>query len=277
MSFFESKCVHARTCRMAQVRPSEPIHSAQPSRRASTAYGVTLFALFTLGAVLPALAQNTQPAKAASTPAGEVSEAVRRQALGPYRFILNNANAASKARPAVTPTPTVPEAAPPAVTAARRQAPKSGLATGAGADSAPSPTPSISTADTSPAADAEALAPATAAVPVVVPALSSTGSAANASPAVATPVVARQAAQRPLVAIRQDAPILNGTLLREGVSGVVKVAFEVKPDGSTGDIKVASSTNRRLNSTAMAAVAKWLFQPIEASRPLEIDLVFSSE
>jgi TonB family protein len=75
----------------------------------------------------------------------------------------------------------------------------------------------------------------------------------------------------------QEPPILPPALQRNLQPGSVKVSFDVQPDGTTSDVKVASSTNRRLNAASVAAVSSWRFQPIGETRSLEIDFVFGNE
>ena len=80
-----------------------------------------------------------------------------------------------------------------------------------------------------------------------------------------------------LEALKQDPPVLSALLRREQPEGVVTVGFAVKPDGTTGDVHVVASTNRRLNAASMAAVAGWQFKPIGETRPVQVELVFGPE
>ncbi|MGZ5846840.1 MAG: TonB family protein [Ramlibacter sp.] len=192
-------------------------------------------------AVLPAVLAMPAWSQASGTD-NAPSEAARRAALSPFRMILQNADA-----PRVKPAPAPKKAAPAPVAAAP----------------APAPAP----------------APAHAAEPA-------TASAAPATPApeqVSVAPASAQAARPPepppveLVPVRQDPPQLSATLRREQPRGVVKVGFAVKPDGTTGDVHVLSSTNHRLNSASVDAVAGWRFKPIGETRPTEVELVFSNE
>ncbi|HSH92354.1 MAG TPA: TonB family protein, partial [Ramlibacter sp.] len=63
-------------------------------------------------------------------------------------------------------------------------------------------------------------------------------------------------------------------LLRERPSGVVKVAFDVMRDGSTGAVRVVSSTNRALNKASIEAVTGWKFQPVDEVLPVETELAY---
>lgn len=60
-------------------------------------------------------------------------------------------------------------------------------------------------------------------------------------------------------------------------SGVVQVGFTVNRDGRTSAVAVLSSTNRRLNAAAVAAVAKWVFQPLEVAQAAEVAIEFKSD
>ena len=190
-------------------------------------------------------AGQTPPSPAASDAAP--SESLRRQALGPYRFILQNSNVPAKPRPAPAPQAAEPRrAAAPTPAAAVEQAAV-----------APQPTPAI--APPEPVAE-----PAPAPVPVAV-----------AAPRAPEPPIAK--VLKALIPIKQDPPQLTAALARERAVGTVKVGFEVNPNGSTGGVKVLSSSNRRLNNVAMEAVADWRFQPIDDTRLTEIELVFSDQ
>lgn len=194
------------------------------------------------------------PVLAQSSPAdGAPTEAARRQAMGPFRMILQNADPARK--PAPKKTPPHPVAASPATPAARGTA-------------APA-TPAVSQVPAVPSAAAEPAKPEVAAAPASSPASSLAAASAPQAPATPQPVA--------LVALKQDAPVLPAALRREQPEGIVKVGFVVKPDGSTTDVQVLSSTNRKLNSASVAAVAGWRFQPIGETRPTEVELVYEPE
>lgn len=200
-----------------------------------------------------AVAIVAAPVLAQSPPAdGAPTEAARRQALGPFRMILQNADPARKPAPKKAPPP--PVAASPAAPAAR------------GTAAAPA-TAAVSQVPAVPAAPAEPAKPEVAAAPATAPASSL---AAASAPQAPPPPVA-------LVAVKQDAPVLPAALRREQPEGIVKVGFAVKPDGSTADVQVLSSTNRKLNSASVAAVAGWRFQPIGETRPTEVELVYEPE
>ncbi|MEN9395794.1 MAG: Gram-negative bacterial TonB protein C-terminal [Pseudomonadota bacterium] len=220
---------------------------------------------------LNAQAQTASPASSAPAPGTPViavgaapSEAAQRQALGPYRMILRSA--------ALPTTKAKPANASHATSAASHNAPKT--------VSEPAPAPS-------PAAPA----PAVAAIPVTTPVVQSvevptppadetpapaTTLTAASSPAAAPAPVATPA-RTALVLVKNDPPTLSGPLARESPTGTVRVSFSVNPDGSTSDLKIAASSNRRLNSAVLAAIGKWRYQPIDAAQTTEVEMVFSGE
>ena len=212
------------------------------AHKALGAWGLISMALYAMGPA-PALAQ-AQPAASAPASDAAPSEAARRQALGPFRFILQHASAPAKPKPpAATAEPKRPVTVPPAEQSA------------AIVPQAPAPAPVIT--------------PAPAPVEAAPPAPVTAAKAPESAPAVRV--------LKPLVAIKQDPPVLTGALLRERPEGTVKIGFDINPDGSTGSVKVLSSTNRRLNNAALEAVFGWRFQPIDDVRPTEIELVFSNQ
>jgi TonB family protein len=178
---------------------------------------------------LPALAQTTPPATANGP-----SEALQRQALSPYRFILQNASA-----PARKP------AAPAAASEPKKPAPVEQAAL------QPRPAPSPQAATPQPS-QPEAPTP----VAVFAP-----------KPPEPPPVVHRE-----IIPIKTDEPHLSAALLRERPSGVVKVSFEVHPDGSTAAVKILSSSNRSLNKPSVEAVSGWKFQPVDEVLTVETEL-----
>jgi TonB family protein len=190
-----------------------------------------------------AWAQAPLPASSASD---APSEAARRAASSPYRFILLNANA-----PARKP---VPAPATEAKAEPRRPAP-----------------PPVEQAALQPR-----VAPVTPAV-VDVPAPQRAPEPVAAlvpKPPEPAPIVA---VRREIIPIRTDEPRLPSALMRERPSGVVKVTFDVMPDGSTGAVKVVSSTNRDLNRASVDAVSRWKFQPVDEVLTVETELAYKFE
>lgn len=246
-----------------------------------------------------AQAQATAPAKPASAAGGDQmvgntpSEALQRQALSPYRFIMNVAPVKlSKPAAATAPAPTPPPA--PAVTA-KQAAPSPAPTVAKTAAPGPATTPEVAkaaapstavgpTAPPAPVAAAAAVASTlppttTAAQPAAIQVAAAANTAATplaralAAPLPAPVVVARTE----LVAIQQDPPTLSNALLNEISQGRVKVRFDVNPDGSTSGVQVASSSHRKLNALAVAAVSKWRFQPIDVTRSAEIEMSFNND
>lgn len=168
------------------------------------------------------------------------SEAAMRAAASPFRFILQNAKA-----PARKPAP----AAPKPVEAPAVAEPKRPVA------------PPVQQASYQPSAPAAAVAPA----PAPAPAPAET---APSAPEPAVAALSRKPLEPPppkhdIIPIRTDEPHLSPALLREQPHGVVKVEFDIQPDGSVGDVKVLSSTNRALNRPTIDAVQGWKFQPVD--------------
>lgn len=188
----------------------------------------------------PAFAQAGAPAAAASD---APSEALRRQALSPYRFILQNANAPARGKPAPEPKA---EHRRPAAPAAVEQAAVQPRAASLAPARAPEPQP------------VAAPQPEPQPVAAIAP-----------KPAEPPPIAA---VRREIVPLKTDEPRLPAALLRERPSGVVKVSFEVRPDGSTGAVKVVSSTNRSLNRATVDAVAGWKFEPVDEVMLVETEL-----
>jgi TonB family protein len=191
--------------------------------------GVVIAGLQFAAIGLPAVAQTTPPATANGP-----SEALQRQALSPFRFILQNASA--PARKPIAPVPVAEPKKPAAVEQAALQ-PRPN----APAPQAPAPQ-----------AQPEAATP----VAVFAP-----------KPPEPLPVVHRE-----IIPIKTDEPHLSAALLRERPSGVVKVSFEVHPDGSTAAVKVVSSSNRSLNKPSIEAVSGWKFQPVDEVLTVETEL-----
>lgn len=196
-----------------------------------------------------ALSAHAQPANVTD---GAPSEAARRQALSPFRMILQNADAPRRAAPAAAPTPKRVTATPEATAAA-----------------APAPAPVAAVAPSAGAAQAAA-SPAPAEVPKAEQVSAALPSAtAQKAPEPPPPIE--------LVPLQQDAPVLNASLRREQLHGKVMVAFSVKPDGSTADVQVVQTSDRRLNSASVTAVSGWRFRPIRAAQPVEVELVFGDQ
>ena len=186
-----------------------------------------------------AMAQATPPVAAGSD---APSEALRRQALSPYRFILQHANAPARAKPA--------PAAQEAKAEPKRASPPAAV--------------EQAVARPRPATPAAAPEPAPAAQPAPDPVAALAPRPTEPPPAV----------HLEIIPVKTDEPRLPMALLRERPSGVVKVAFDVMRDGSTSAVRVVSSTNRALNKASLEAVAGWKFQPVDEVLPVETELAY---
>lgn len=207
--------------------------------------GVVLAGISFLAGAQTALAQNSPstPTNVEQAP----SEAARRAAASPYRFILLNANApARKAAPAAPPPA---EARRPASTAPVEQA------VAVRTLSAPSP-----------------VAPPAAAPAQQVP----EPAVASLSTKPPEPAPVREV-RRELIPVRTDEPKLSSAQLRDGLSGVVRVQFDVNPDGSTGGVKVLASSHRGLNRPTLDAIALWKFAPVDEVLTVQTELVYKTE
>ena len=186
------------------------------------------------------------------------SEAARRAALSPYRFILQHSSAPRKA-----PAP-APAAAPaaPAVAAEPKKAASPPVQQAA---AQPSATQTVRALE--PAAPAPASAPAPAAAPALQDA--------------AVAAISRQptepAPRLEIIPVRTDEPRLPPALLREQPRGTVKISFDIQPDGTTKDVKVVASTNRALNRPTVDAVQNWKFEPVDAVLTVETEVVYKFE
>jgi TonB family protein len=184
--------------------------------------------------------QATASAAQPASPDGAPSESARRQALSPFRFILRNAESQQKPK--------------------RKEISKAPPSN----PEAPLRRPSESNASTSPAIESTSTRP------------QNPGSAAAASTATEILELTKVTASvpKPLIPIAQDPPVLTASLQREVSAGKVTVAFEIRPAGDTGDIRIVSTSNRRLNAAVISAVSRWRFQPIDDARLVEVDFEF---
>lgn len=211
-----------------------------------------LLPLFLAGAFGAAHAQTAAPAATAAGD-GAPSEAARRAAQSPYRFILQHA------APAPTARKPAPEKEKDKAEAVRRPVP---------ADA-----PVQSAARSAPAA-AEPAPAATTVTPAPVPMPAAAPVAEPSQIAARTPSAAPAALRREIIPVRTDEPRLPAALLRERPNGVVRVQFEVLPDGSASAVKVVSSSNRALNRATVEAVSGWKFQPVDEVLTVETEIAY---
>lgn len=232
------------------------LDSGRPAARGVWVAG---WALFLIQASGLAQAQTAPPAKTdgdIKTPYLDnytPSEEVKRRALGPLRIIKQMGDQKKPAAPTPAPAPVV--------------------------SPAPAAAPKPKVEEISAKADKKASVVETPASPppVAVAPVAVTAPAPAAVVPPPEPVKVARQVNTELIPVVQDPPVLNRNAMRDipGGGGLVKVAFDVKPDGTTGDIQVVSSNSRRLNTSAMDAVAKWRFKPIDETVRVDIELRFA--
>jgi periplasmic protein TonB len=83
-------------------------------------------------------------------------------------------------------------------------------------------------------------------------------------------------AAEPLTPVSQTEPKFPVNLVRTLRTGQVQVKFTVLPDGSVAEPAVISTSNPRLNPSALAAVAQWRFAPVRKPQRGVVDLGFNS-
>lgn len=194
---------------------------------------------------------QTNPAGSATEQAP--SEAARRAALSPFRFILQNATAPARKPQAAPAKP----AEAPAVAEPKRSAPAPVQ------QAAVQPSPA-SRVPAQPASDVTLPASAPAPEPAI---------AALSRPPVEPPPPRRHE----VIPIRTDQPRLPPSLMRDPPSGRVKVEFEIQTDGSVASAKVLSSTNRALNRPTLDAVQGWKFEPVDDVLTIETEVVYKPD
>jgi TonB family protein len=65
------------------------------------------------------------------------------------------------------------------------------------------------------------------------------------------------------------------TIMRTLRKGEVQVRFVVLPDGSVSEPSVVSSSNARLNASAMEAISHWRFAPIRKAQAGIVEMAFN--
>ena len=190
-------------------------------------------------------AVHAQPGAAAGD--GAPSEAARRAAMSPYRFILA---APARKPPGVEKEKDKDAEARKARPAAPVEAPVQAAAR------APAPAPVAAPVEVAPA-------------PVAAPAPEPVQTAAHTRPAEPVP-----APRHEVIAVRTDEPRLSAALIRERPNGVVRVRFEIHPDGSAKEATVVSSTNHALNRATLEAVSGWKFRPVDSILTVETEVAY---
>jgi len=126
------------------------------------------------------------------------------------------------------------------------------------------------------AATSEPSTSATADAPQPPPVQAMPAVASAVAPAAAEPEVISDAST-PLVPIAVVEPTIPRELRNEAINAKVRLAFNVQKDGTVATPSVISSNNRRLNRSAMEAIAQWRFEPILSERTTQIEFQFSQE
>jgi len=96
------------------------------------------------------------------------------------------------------------------------------------------------------------------------------------TPAAAEPEVVSDTA-RPLVPIAVVEPTIPYELRNETINAKVRLSFTVQPDGTVAKPSVISGSSRRLDRSAIEAIAKWRFEPIRSERVTQIEFQFTQE
>lgn len=77
-----------------------------------------------------------------------------------------------------------------------------------------------------------------------------------------------------LVLIDQVEPLWDPALMQTMRQGQVRVRIEVDVDGRLSHAEVVSSSDKRLDPVALAAVRRWRFQPLEQRRAATVEVGF---
>jgi TonB family protein len=223
-----------------------------PPRRLPTIALTWCVASFLAAALLPAWAQT-----AAST--DKAQERSQQQSDNVYRWIKYFADQPKKAEPSKPrPKADTPQLAKKPETKAPADPPQAATTTAADTAAAPSAAP--------PAAEATLQAQQQPA-PQTIPA---------AAPAAPQATVVAEAIQplRPVVVVE---PTIPREMRDESINTTVRLSFTVQPDGTIATPEVITGNNRRLNRSALQAIAQWRFEPIQTARLTQIDFDFRQE
>ena len=87
-------------------------------------------------------------------------------------------------------------------------------------------------------------------------------------------LIAAEAIDETLTPLFRAEPQFPANVLRTLRKGAVQLRFTVLPDGSVADAAVVTSTNARLNPSALAAIAKWRFAPLRKPQEALVALGF---
>jgi protein TonB len=78
--------------------------------------------------------------------------------------------------------------------------------------------------------------------------------------ALAGPVAAAETTVAPVV-VKEVRPAYPRDMMREGIRGSVRLAIEVKADGTVGRVNVTKGLHPRFDKAAMDAARRWQFKP----------------
>lgn len=239
-------------------------------------------------AVSTALAQAAKPKDDAAAEAAAAMERARKQAANPMRIILEASKAKKRAgEDTAPPAPASEASVRPVVnrTAPAAPAPEPVVARAApAAASAPAPaSPPPPAADPAPVVAQITLSSELAQSKVAesVPSLAPTGAASVAAPsfgalpAAAPSLEVAQAKPRLLSMVEPEVP---QRLLDElGRNATVVVDMTIRPDGSVGNVTVASSTPRGLQRVLVNTIEQWRFAASPVARQHRVELVFNAD
>ena len=255
--------------------------------RARTQAGIGLSGYPQMAALLIAIALGDARAQTAPPPqvgasapqtaeeieAAEAMKRSRRQAENPYRWIKMHADTKRK------PEQVKPELVKPEVVKVEpaKQRPKPEPVTAEAARPTP-PRPAEPTTTAEMPEAAKPTAPANFAKTVVAPAPASVAAPAAAGPAqtaAANPPTIDTEDDLELKPISTPPPEFPRGLLNSVNNGRVTVIFTVQTDGTVGEATADFSTNRGLTRAALAAVAKWTFQPLASAVTYKVEFHFN--
>jgi len=126
------------------------------------------------------------------------------------------------------------------------------------------------------AATSEPSTSATADAPQPPPVQAMPAVASAVAPAAAEPEVISDAST-PLVPVAVVEPTIPRELRNESINTKVRLSFTVQTDGTVATPSVISGSNRRLNKSAVDALAQWRFEPIRNERTTQIEFQFTQE
>ncbi len=138
------------------------------------------------------------------------------------------------------------------------------------------------TAQTAPATDATTPPPAlqtaveTQQQPPLVQTQPVAQDAAVAKPAAPEPQIVAEA-EKPLRPVYVVEPTIPREMRDEAINASVRLSFTVLPNGTISAPEVVSGDNRRLNRSALQAIAQWRFEPIQTARATQIEFAFRQE